>query len=91
MSEPVAYASLPPTAQMMGAGLSFGSLVEWARKAVNLLQTTGDTFVDLLEDGFRMWQAISSRDLSGILAAFASGKDNVEIIVKAIKDEFGID
>lgn len=91
MSEPVAYASLPPTPQMMGAGLSFGSLVEYARKAVNLLETTGDTFVDLLEDGFRLWQAVSNRDLSGVLAAFASGRDNVEKIVKAIKDEFGIE
>jgi phage-related protein len=88
MSEPVSYASLPPTPMMQSVGLSFGSLVEWARKAVNLLQTTGDTFVDLLEDGFRMWQAISSRDLSGILAAFASGKDNVEIIITAIRNEF---
>lgn len=90
MSEPVAYASLPPTPMMQSVGLSFSGLVEFARKAVHLLETTGDTFVDLLEDGFKLWSAVSSRDLSGVLAAFASGQKNVEAIIAAIRAEFGI-
>lgn len=90
MSEPVAYASLPPTPMMQGVGLSFPDLIAYARKAVDLLQAVGDDAVDLLEVGFRMWSAISNRDLSGVLAAFADGKRSVESIIAAIRTEFGI-
>lgn len=75
---------------MAQAGLSFDSLMTYARKTIELLQTTGDEFLDLAEQGFKMWNAISSRDLSGILAAFAAGQRDVEVIIKAIRDEFGI-
>jgi hypothetical protein len=88
---PTAYGSLPPTPLMGQVGLSFGGLVEFARKAINLLQTTGDTFIDLLETGFKLWSAISSRDLGGILRAFSDGQRSVEAIIKAIRDEFGIE
>jgi hypothetical protein len=91
MSEPVAYASLPPTPQMMGAGLSFDRLVVWARKAVELLREHGDTAIDVVEDVFKLWQSISNRDLTGVLAAFASGQRNVEKIIEAIRNEFGIE
>lgn len=87
---PVAYGSLPPTPMMATVGLSFGGLVEFARKAVHLLQTTGGEFIDLLETGFKLWSAISSRDLGGILRAFSDGRRNVEAIIAAIKEEFGI-
>jgi hypothetical protein len=91
MSEPVAYASLPPTPMMMGAGLSFDRLVVWARKAVELLREHGDTAIDVVEDVFKLWQSISNRDLTGVLAAFASGQRNVEKIIEAIRNEFGIE
>jgi len=91
MSEPVAYASLPPTPQMQSVGVSFGSLVAFARKAIDLLQEHGDTIIDTVEDVFRVWQGVSNRDLTGVLAAFASGQRNVEKIIEAIRNEFGID
>lgn len=87
---PAVYASLPPTPLMGSVGLTFGSLLDYAKHAVHLLQTTGDTFLDLLDVSFRMWSAVSSRDLSGILRAFSDGRRDVESIIAAIKAEFGI-
>jgi hypothetical protein len=91
MSEPVAYASLPPTPMMQSYGVSFGGLVAFARQAVEWLRENGDTVIDVIEDGFRLWQGVSNRDLSAILAAFASGQRNVEKIIEAIRNEFGLE
>lgn len=70
-------------------GLSFSSIEDYARKTIDLLKTTGDTFLDLAEQGFKLWSAFTSRDLTGILAAFANGQRDVEAIIKAIEAEFG--
>ena len=70
-------------------GLSFDSIETYARKTIDLLKTTGDTFIDLAEQGFKLWSAFTSRDLTGILAAFANGQRDVEAIIKAITAEFG--
>ena len=51
----------------------------------------GDTAIDVVEDVFKLWQSVSNRDLTGVLAAFASGQRNVEKIIEAIRAEFGID
>ena len=84
------YSALPPTPVMSGVGLSFPDLVDYARHAVHLLQTTGNTFVDLLEDGFKLWTAVSGRDLAGVLLAFSAGRQDVTAIIAAVKAEFGI-
>lgn len=90
MSEKKQPEPMQATPMMAAAGLSFDSLMTYARKTIELLQTTGDEFLDLAEQGFRMWNAISTRDLSGILAAFAAGQRDVQAIIAAIKKEFDI-
>ncbi len=90
MSEP-AFCSSPVPAQMAAAGLSWPSLIDYARKAVNLLQSVGDDAIDVAEAGFRAWAALSERDLSGVLAAFADGQRSVNKIIAAIRLEFGLE
>lgn len=84
-----AYCELPATPMMEGVGLSFGSLVEYAKKAVHLLQTVGEDAVAVVEIGFRAWQAISNRDLTAILAAFSEAQGRIQAIIAAIQAEFG--
>jgi len=72
------------------AGLSFDSIVDYARKTIDLLTTTGDTFLDLAEQGFKLWSAFTARDLTGILAAFANGQRDVNAIIAAIQKEFSL-
>jgi len=69
-------------------GLSFDSIVDYARKTIHLLTTTGDTFLDVAEQGFKLWSAFTSRDLTGILAAFANEQRDVQAIIAAIQQEF---
>jgi len=84
------YTTLPPTPAMAQAGLTFGGLVDYARRAIDLLRSTGDAFVDVLESGFKLWTAVAGRDLGGVLAAFAQGRADVNQIIDAIRAEFGV-
>lgn len=80
----------PTTAAMQAVGFDWFSLEKYAAEAIHALQTSGDSVIDLIHQGFVMWAAISGRDLAGIMAAFASGQRDVNAIIAAIKAEFGL-
>ena len=88
--QPFVYASAPPTKEMASVGLSFPDLISYARQTVHFLQVNGESFIELAEIGFKTWSAISARDLTGVLAAFADGQRTVTTIIAAIKAEFGV-
>lgn len=90
MSEP-AFCSAPVPAAMATAGLSWPSLIGYARKAVDLLQAVGDTAIDAIEDGFQAWAALSGRDFTTLFAEFASAQRNIQKIIDAVKKEFGLE
>jgi hypothetical protein len=83
------YASTPPTPMMATVGFGWPDLRDYAQKALAVLPTAGPAALDLIEQGFKMWAAISSRDLTGILSSFAAAQRNVEVIAAAIRAEFG--
>jgi hypothetical protein len=85
-----AYATAPPTPTMATYGLSFYDVVEYAKYAIKWLQEEGDNVVGVLEATFKAWSAVTSRDLTGVLAAFAKGKGHVEEIIDSIRREFGL-
>lgn len=90
MAEP-AFCSAPVPEAMAVAGLSWPSFIDFARRAVNAIQTGGDAAIDLAEAGFKAWSALAQRDISGVLAAFADGQRSVAKIIAAIKAEFEIE
>jgi 2-polyprenyl-3-methyl-5-hydroxy-6-metoxy-1,4-benzoquinol methylase len=90
MSEPVAYASLPPTPMMQSVGLSFSDVIDFARDAIDLIRENGDRFLSMIENTFKAYSAITSRDLSALLAALADGKRDLEAIIAAIRETFGV-
>lgn len=85
-----AYASQPPTPQMQAVGLSFGDVVDYAQQAVDILQKHGDAAVGLLRTGFKLWVAISGRDFLGIMTELNKAVVDVQALIKAIQDEFGV-
>jgi hypothetical protein len=84
------YAQMPPTDQMVAAGFGFPDLIDYAQKAVDLLQAHGDEVVDLLRTGFRLWTAISGRDLMGIMLELNKATVDVQKLIAAIRNEFGL-
>jgi hypothetical protein len=84
------YQSMPPTTEMAAIGFGFFDLVDNAQKAIDLLQNHGDEMVDVLRTGFKLWVAISSRDLMGIMAELNKAVVDVQMLIAAIKAEFGI-
>ena len=91
MSAPVPFsASAPPTPVMQSVGLDFTGVLAFARKCVKLIEEHGDEFLDLIESGFRAFQAVTGRDFAAILAEIGNVNRSLTKIVDAIKAEFGI-
>ena len=84
------YAALPPTPEMVAAGFGFPDLIDFAQKAVDLLQAHGDEVVDILRTGFKLWTAISGRDLMGIMTELNNVVVDVQALIAAIRQEFGL-
>ena len=88
--EPKTYAAQPPTPMMAGVGFSFSNVLDYARHTVHLLQTTGDTFLDMAYQGWVLWQAFAAKDYGKIISALSAERRDVEAAIAAIKEEFGI-
>jgi len=89
MSEHV-FASAPPTVAMTSVGLSFSGVIEFAKKAVELLQEKGDDVIGMLDAGFRAFAAVSSRDFTALFAALNDVNRTAQSIIDAIKETFGV-
>jgi hypothetical protein len=83
-------ASTPPTPAMASVGLDFSGVLAFARKAVKLIEDHGDEFLDLIEAGFRAFQAVTGRDFAAILTEMNNVNRDLTAIVAAIRAEFNI-
>lgn len=68
----------------------FVDVVGYAQKAIDLLKKEGDAVVDALKTGFELVQAVTKKDIGGVLIALSKEKKDVEEIIAAIKDAFGL-
>lgn len=84
------FASLPPTAEMHKCKISFLDVEGYAQKAIDLLNATGKQWTSLLHDAFLVYQGITGRDFSAVLAALNDINAQAQDIVDAIKATFGI-
>lgn len=93
-----AYAAMPPTEQMVAAGFGFPDLIGYATNAVDFLEKHAAGSIEILRDsvellrtGFRMWGWISQRDFMSIMLELNKATVDVQALIQAIKDEFGIE
>ena len=83
-----AYSSTPPSMAMIAVGFGWPDLKSYATKCLAVLPTAGPAAIDLMEQGWRLWQGVSGRDLSVILSAFSAAQRDIDTIMSAIKSEF---
>lgn len=72
------------------ANLSWEDVERTVTRVVHLLETTGDTFISLVKTAMVGIKAATGRDMLGVFAALNAAVLDVQVIVKAIKDEFEI-
>lgn len=82
--------TMTATPQMAKVGLTFASIEDYARKAVDLLKAHGDDVLGLVDAGFRAFMALSTRDFPTLLAALNDVNKNATTVYTAIVAEFGI-
>ena len=87
-----AFSTSAPVPEPMGAvGLDWTGVRAYAEKAIKLIQDHGHEFLDMIDAGFRAFKAITSRDMLGIFAALNDVTVDLQKLIAAIKDEFGIE
>lgn len=86
-----ALMAMPPTPMMAGVDLDWSGVIAYARGAIRFLKEHGDTAIDALEAGFRAFKAITGRDMMGIFAALSELTVDVQNLIAAIREEFGIE
>lgn len=84
------YASTPPTMSMIAVGFGWPDLRAYAEKCLAVLPLAGPPALDLMEQGWKLWQGVSGRDLGAILSAFAAAQRDIDAIIAAIKTEFSL-
>lgn len=88
---PVPFAtSAPPTAEMQAVGMSFLDVQEFAQHLLTLLQTQGQTVLDIVATGVRLIKAVTTRDMLGIFTELSKASVDIQALIAAIKLEFGI-
>lgn len=70
---------------------NFMDVVGYAKKAVKVLQDTGDLGIEIAIAGFAMYNAFTDRDLTGLFANFKAIGTDVQKIIAAIKAEFQLE
>lgn len=85
-----AFASMEANPEMEAVGLDWSGVYSFAEQAIQLVQDHGDKFLSLLRNGFKAFQAITGRDFMGIFTALNAATVDLQALVQAIKDEFGI-
>lgn len=83
-------ASAPPTAEMQAVGMSFLDVQEFAQHLLSLLQSQGQTVLDLVATGMKLVKAVTARDLLGIFTELNAATIDIQKLIDAIKAEFGI-
>lgn len=86
-----AFAAMTSTPEMAAVGLDWTGVYAFAEQAVQLVQDHGDKFLSLLRNGFKAFQAITGRDFMGIFAALNAASVDLQELIAAIKEEFGIE
>lgn len=86
-----ALLAAPVPQEMTAVGLDWTGVVAYARGAIRFLQDHGDTAIDAIEAGFRAFKAITARDMMGIFAALSEVTVDVQKLIAAIREEFGLD
>lgn len=81
-------APIPPT--MAAINLSWDGVLAFARDSIDLLQSTGTTFLHLLETGYKGLIAATGRDYLGVFLAIQEAAGDVKVIIEAIKKEFNL-
>lgn len=82
--------SAPCPPAMAAVGLDWSGVKTFAEKSIRLIQDHGAEFLDLIDAGFRAFKAVTSRDFLGIFAAMTDANRDLNAIIAAIKDEFGL-
>lgn len=82
--------SAPPTVEMTAVALDWTGVKTYAEKAIKLIQDHGDEFIDMIDAGFRAFKAVTGRDFAGIFTALNDAQRNLQVIIAAIRTEFGI-
>lgn len=91
----MAAAAVPPavppaTPMMAGVGLDWSGVRTFAERSIRLVRDHGPEFLDMIEAGFKAFKAITGRGFVGIFAAINDVNRDLNAIIAAIKDEFGI-
>lgn len=88
---PAAFASMAVPAPMAAVGLDWSGVVAYARGAIRFLQDHGETAIHAVEAGFRAFKAITQRDMMGIFAALSEVTVDVQKLIEAVREEFGLE
>jgi len=78
------------TPTMAKVGVNWLDIKGFAEHLIHLLQTEGETAIDLVDTSIRLVQAVTGRDYVAIFAALQKGQRDVTEIIAAVKAEFGI-
>lgn len=73
------------------AGLSADDVLVQIRHVVNLLETQGDTVLDIVTGALKMVRYFSTRDMIGVFTELNKQVVNVQALIAAIKAEFGLE
>lgn len=90
MSAQVFSTTAPVPPMMATVGLSWEGVLDFAKKSIKLIQDQGSTFLDLIENGFKAFKAVTGRDFIGVFAAIQQAGGDLQKIIEAIKAEFNI-
>lgn len=91
MSTPMPFsASAPPTPMMSQVGISFLDVKTQAEHVIHLLETQGANALEIVRGIIRMIAFFTARDMLGVFSELAAAHVNVQNLIQAVKDEFGL-
>lgn len=89
-SEPVNFAAMQATPMMASVGLSWVDIEVQVKHVLNLLQTQGETALEIVRGTIRLIKAVTNREMLAVFIELKALSVNIQALIVAIKAEFGI-
>jgi len=79
------------TPMMASVGFSWLDVDAQARHVIHLLQTNGDTALNVVYGTVKLLKLATSHDMLGVLAQLNQSTVDIQALIQAVKDEFKVD
>lgn len=89
--EPVNFAAMQATPTMTSVGLSWVDIEVQVKHVLNLLQTQGETALEIVRGTIRLIKAVTNREMVAVFIELKALSVNIQALIAAIKAEFGIE